>query len=677
LPACCVADGRVTEEALVDALIPPEARSHLQPKVIIRFDKLPSIFAARFQASLHHSLVLGRSWATGFIVRVATKTTTSYAIVACGCLGPDGANSIFILGACGTSARSLVLLHLKRLMSSAFPSLQWAEVEVYSSGGLLCGRQVDIRRALSAASIADRWLTDPQTPTQRIPLHGLSVLYPDIVAGSVHTLQQEIAAVEAVLADTDDGEDLIALENALLSCIPSVLDAMHISEHRQGKHGLKTLWLLCRDRRRDRISDESCGMVCVPVSPGYAPATPWVVVGGAEVVWDGLAGAAAVSVAEGISELDALTRTIVKALNLLHCPVDSHYEVIKYSDMSSITGELQRKQNLEFQLVDGLMVLQSYAARRVAAYAIPPSGPAPPGGPPIADPQMQHLLLSMMEQMLAQQRESAAVLRLIQEKQNMSHDALAAMHQTLQTEFLSLKKKADTAILRNREFPTLLLIVPDQSERVFDIKKLLFRRFRMFCVCPVSGRIGHCGDGRGYRVDVPRDSLRYAVPLLYVGMMALNIALKSFTGFSIDTSLVTDLLPGGMGSLATYLEAATQALEKLQDEVKSRAKDAAKDVVDAVASAKAPPVDVEGIHIHSLSPQQAATSAGVSEMSADRRNAMGDLFEFAKAKMKDGKPTDTGLVLATAKDGETAWVHENFKSYFEEHGAKSLCYSSS
>jgi hypothetical protein len=545
---------------------------------------------------------------------------------------------------------------------------------------------------LSAASIADRWLTDPQTPTQRIPLHGLSVLYPDIVAGSVHTLQKEIAAVEAVLADTDDGEDLIALENALLSCIPSVLDAMHISEHRQGKYGLKTLWLLCRDRRRDRISGESCSMVCVPVSPGYAPATPWVVVGGAEVAWDGLAGAAAVSVAEGNSELDALTRTIVKALDLLHCPVDSHYEVIKYSDMSSITGELQRKQNLTFQLVDGLMVWQSFAARRVAAYAIPPSGPAPPGGPPIADPQMQDLLLSMMEQMhakqyeidakqdkmLAQQRESVAVLRLIEEKQNMSHDALAAMHQTLQTEFLSLKKKVDTAILRNREYPTLLLIVPDKSERVFDIKKLLFSRFRMFCVCPVSGRIGHCGDGNGYRVDVPKDALRYAVPPLYVGMMALNIALKSFTGFSIDTSLVTDLLPGGMGSLAAYLEAATQALgEKLQDEVKSRATDAAKGVVDAVASAEAPPVDVEDIHIHSLSPQQAATSAGVSEMSADRRNAMGDLFKFAKAKMKDGKPTDTGLVLATAKDGETAWVHENFKSYFEEHGAKSLCYSSS
>jgi hypothetical protein len=672
---------------------------------------------------------------------VATKTTTSYAIVTCGCLGPDGANSIVIIGACGTSARSLVLLHLKRLMSSAFPSLQWADVEVYSSGGLRCGRQVDIRHALSAASITDRWLTDPQTPTQRIPLHGLSVLYPDIVAGPVHTLQQEIAAVEAVLADTDD---LIALENALLSCIPSVLDAMHISEHRQGKHGLKTLWLLYRNKRRDRISDESCGMVCVPVSPGYAPATPWEVVGGAEVVWDGLAGAAAVSVAEGNSELDALTRTIVKALYLLHCPVDSHYEVIKYSDMSSITGELQRKQNLEFQLVDGLMVRKSNAARRVAAYAIPPCAPAAPGGPPIPDPQMQHLL-SMMEQMnakqdemLAQQRESAAVLRLIEEKQNMSHDALAAMHQTLQTEFLSLKKKVGTVILRNREFPTLLLIVPDavgsalgaaegtavgaavgaavglsvgaavgdavgpalgaavgtvvgaavgaavglsvgaaERKGVFDIKKLLFRRFRMFCVCPVSGHIGHCGDGSGYRVDVPKASLRYAVPLLYVGMMALNIALKSFPGFKIDTSLVTDLLPGGRDDLKAYLEAATQALgEKLQDEVKSRVKDAAKVAVNGVASAKAPPVNVDGIHIRSLSPQ-AATSAGVSEMSADRRNAMGDLFKFAKAKMKDGKPTDTGLVLATAKDGETAWVHESFKSYFEEHGAKSLCYSSS
>jgi hypothetical protein len=196
--------------------------------------------------------------------------------------------------------------------------------------------------------------------------------------------------------------------------------------------------------------------------------------------------------------------------------------------------------------------------------------------------QMNGLRGFMELEFQGMKRESSAVVSSILKLENQSRelnestrDLPESMKTLLKASFDDIESKLseqrnllEAIVHGDHQFPRLMVVIPVMAkgwQRVNPMRWIT-NKSRVFFLCSFTKELAVCGpEGRGYEIVVTkpavRDAMKNALPFLKVSLAVLSLSVKLFTGLSIDTSVVSDLL--GDNSLQDLLEASAASLNSL------------------------------------------------------------------------------------------------------------------
>jgi len=209
----------------------------------------------------------------------------------------------------------------------------------------------------------------------------------------------------------------------------------------------------------------------------------------------------------------------------------------------------------------------------------------------------------------------------------------------------------------DHQFPRLMVVIPVMAkgwQRVNPMRWIT-NKSRVFFLCSFTKELAVCGpEGRGYEIVVTkpavRDAMKNALPFLKVSLAVLSLSVKLFTGLSIDTSVVSDLL--GDNSLQDLLEASAASLDSLSSAA-AAAPDAEGRLDDASSAFKAM------VDITDPSCSDAAREAVIRDVEACIGNMNSrTVRESVQTLLGDVDPTlaHVGLILAVSRSGLPEWV---------------------
>ena len=205
----------------------------------------------------------------------------------------------------------------------------------------------------------------------------------------------------------------------------------------------------------------------------------------------------------------------------------------------------------------------------------------------------------------------------------------------------------------DHQFPRLMVVIPVMAkgwQRVNPMRWIT-NKSRVFFLCSFTKELAVCGpEGRGYEIVVTkravREAMKNALPFLKVSLTVLSLSVKLFTGLSIDTSVVSDLL--GDNSLQDLLEASAASLDSLSSAA-AAAPDADGRLDDASSAFKA----MEDIS------SDAARETVIRDVEASIGNMNArTVRESVQTLLGDVDPTlaHVGLILAVSRSGLPEWV---------------------
>jgi serine/threonine protein kinase len=276
----------------------------------------------------------------------------------------------------------------------------------------------------------------------------------------------------------------------------------------------------------------------------------------------------------------------------------------------------------------------------------------------------KNLSASSDHQNLAREREENAFLKhtvkdnlekIQHELERLRRDqkTLGAHVRAALTDNTALNTMLQTLISGTHDIPTLAIVLPEVSKSwVGSLKspmRLLRNHFRLYFLCSHTKQIAPCGpQGKGYRIEVTKQWVQDAAPVLRVGLVLVKVALLA-SGLPLPVPDLCSALANATKH-CKYLDAALKLVNcPLEDCLKG-----VEYTMDSSLEA------VEAYEVNNLLAEHSVTTQGSKfQLQEGSRKAYETIREVLVAQGHNIALTCGLRQVTCSRTGRTAWVLDN------------------
>jgi hypothetical protein len=220
------------------------------------------------------------------------------------------------------------------------------------------------------------------------------------------------------------------------------------------------------------------------------------------------------------------------------------------------------------------------------------------------------------------------------------------------TENAALKRMVQTLVSGTHDIPTLAIVLPEVSTSWESVKhpmRLLRNQFRLYFLCSHTKQIAPCGpQGNGYRIQVTKQWVQDAAPVLRVGLVLVKVALLA-SGLPLPVPDLCSALADATKH-CKYLDIALQLVKCPVDDAVHGAEYVMQTTLDAVKT-----YDVNSL----VADQGAADPTSALQLQEGSRKAYETIREVLVAQGHNIALTCGLRQVTCSRTGRTAWVLDN------------------
>jgi hypothetical protein len=214
----------------------------------------------------------------------------------------------------------------------------------------------------------------------------------------------------------------------------------------------------------------------------------------------------------------------------------------------------------------------------------------------------------------------------------------------------ALNNMVQTLVVGTHGIPTLAVILPEVSNSWADVTqpmRLLRNHFRLYFLCSHTKQIVACGpEGKGYKIEVTKQWVQDAAPVLRVGLVLVKVALLA-SGLPLPVPDLCSALTDATKH-SKYLDAALQLVNRPPD------------LGDAEYAMQATLDKVEAYGENNLLAEHGvAERAGKLQLEEGSRKAYETIREVLVAQGHNIALTCGLRQVTCGRTGRTAWVLDN------------------